>query len=401
MHSKSAGIALQHLSTNMKTFNLIAASAIASSLLTACGGSSNSGNNPSQPQPPVITKYDRITPAAGDNYTFKVTLQSVDGSSPKVFYRTEEYSAFDQYGSQNKAININEPYLTRAWEYVKQDGSLTGQGKAYDLGYSTYQYFPLINPTNYSCSYLTPYTSSTPPYYVGHSWESSARTQCYINGKSLVGYDFVRTNKGSIVAQETVTVPAGSFTALKEVFTFSYNELSPNPGGGKVYMTSDRTCWRDVKTSTYVKCQITTTDPYYDIPPTTSVTDKPKISILEELTGYSIKNGGTLLVPQRFAGNWDVSFPDGKLFGSPVSDNNQLTIDTDGNISMAVGFSPWTNTLPAFQGKIDNAGNLKMTGSSYDGKAIYTVTGTASGTNSVSGTIVSSTGASQTWQMNR
>lgn len=104
------------------------------------------------------------------------------------------------------------------------------------------------------CQYSVPVAYVSYPMYVGKTWSGETESSCAgkVNNK--------QTYSRVVEAFESVTVPAGTFDALriKSVLSFTNSSNPRIPGGA---FSSVRTCWWAVDIGREVKCEATFTYP--------------------------------------------------------------------------------------------------------------------------------------------
>lgn len=205
--------------------------------LAACGGgSSNVSGNPNSSGSPnsnnnnAVT-YTFVTPTLGGQVTYKNTLiDNLNNTLNRTFIRkitavngdgSFSYSNYDpSYNSYTtgvvnhtlypEAINANSVGQTINVTYTPYNGSLT-----------TVTY--------------TPHSGGVPsPLTLGQSWTYSF-TQAYSNSSTIINY----SESGSFIGTESITVPAGTFTAYKFQRVATY--LRPDG----VAVTETVTTWKN------------------------------------------------------------------------------------------------------------------------------------------------------------
>jgi hypothetical protein len=211
--------------------------AIAAAVAVGCGGGGGNADNPGSG-----TSYSFVAPAAGvirilaetivDNsnntidigYSDTTTTVNSDGSYAALVHSTSGDSSIVN-GTNYAVVTQNENY----------DDS--GQELSYTFTGST----GLL----VTCSYAPHANGPDFPVEVGQTWQIRYTLSCD-NGSAPITY----TQQGSVVNVESVTVPAGTFTALKFQSTVSWTNAQ-----GTVRNEST-TNWRDTKTLYSVKQQI-------------------------------------------------------------------------------------------------------------------------------------------------
>lgn len=286
----------------------------------------------------------------GDSYTYRRTDTTISTSSTTTYDLTREFTAVNGDGS----LTYNETFSNGSFDgssfNVSADGSIASTGS--------------IGSSAATCTYSGVNASSVAPYAVGQSWNNAWTRTC---GTSV----WTGTNKGSIVGQEQVTVPAGTFNAYKEVYTAATQQTSP--ASPTIYITS-YTCWRDVILGQRVKCEWTSASTTAG-----STTQTPVSSTVYELTNYIAQASTTsVLSASRFAGGWTGSFS-----GTDSGTCSSLSISTSGAISgTCVGNQSGTFSV---SGTVDSQGAASFSSGTTSNGAHFT------------GQFTSSVAASGTW----
>ena len=175
--------------------------------LTACGGGGEDGSNSGGNSGGTGTSYAFVPPVVGSSRVYSETI--VDNSN-----NTIEGLAY-----------------MKSVESVATDGTITEQqqettgpgasinGTIYSIATETQVYNGFGRETSYtytesdgspgSCTYSPRAGGPVPPLQVGQTWQLNYTLTC--NGNPAIGY----AQNGSVVDVESVTVPAGTYTALK------------------------------------------------------------------------------------------------------------------------------------------------------------------------------------------
>ncbi|MBI1890295.1 MAG: hypothetical protein HYS18_06610 [Burkholderiales bacterium] len=301
-----------------------------------------------------------VTPTQGDAYTFDYTFTPA-GSTTSNYIFTRHFQSVYSDGAATYTQSFTDPALnsTNA-SYNSYGGVLNTNSSVNNNGITG------------TCVYSPGLRGVNAPYYVGKAWNNSATATC--NGSS---YAF--TNKGSITALESLTVPAGTFTAYKEVFTISSTQsgVSTPTTYSTVY-----TCWRDATLGQRIKCQWT----YNSTPYGSSTTTQHSASSIT-LGNYSASGfAGSTNNVIRFAGSWSVSFS-----GTESGTCSSLTVTTLGNISgtctgslsgtvQATGTVTSTGSTTVVLGTAGNGATFSGQINPYSGSGIWSNTNGGSGT---------------------
>ncbi len=204
--------------------------------LTGCGGGSD-GN------PGMGTAYALVPPVVNSTRTYSETI--VDNANNTIvigYTQTVIAVAADgtitemQQSTSNDEVIVNGTNYTPLTETETYDGS-SGQETSYT--YTTAGGEPT------TCTYDPRDGGPDFPLRVGQTWSISYTFACGSN--SPVTYE----QTGSVVDVESVTVPAGTFNALKLQSTVSWTNLQGTT------RTQTITNWRDIATSHSVKEDVT------------------------------------------------------------------------------------------------------------------------------------------------
>ncbi|HJV82980.1 hypothetical protein [Noviherbaspirillum sp.] len=310
---------------------------------------SSTGSTSSNTQASTGT-VSSIPVTKGDSYTYRRTDTTMATSSATTFDWTREFTAVNSDGSLAYSDTFSNGSFAGSSANISADGSISSTSS--------------ISSSTATCTYAGVNASSVAPFAVGQSWNNAWTKTC---GTAVVA----GANKGSIVGQETVTVPAGTFNAYKEVYTVTTQQTSPS--SPTITITS-YTCWRDAILGQRVKCEWT-------MATTTagSTAQTPVSSTVFELTNYIAQASTTsVLSASRFAGTWTGSFS-----GTDSGTCSNLSISTSGVISgTCVGNQSGTFSV---SGTVDSQGAASFSSGTTSNGAHFT------------GQFASSTAASGTW----
>jgi hypothetical protein len=210
---------------------------IAALLAAACGSSSNSDSGGGSG-----TAYAFVPPVPGVTRIFAETIvDNADNTIQIGFSDTvaalnadDSYTALVQSTTGDSTIVNGTNYAVAT---AKENDDNSGQ----EIGYS----FTGVTGALVTCAY-TPHAAGPDfPVHVGQTWQIDYTESCD-NGSPPVSY----TQQGSVVDVESVTVPAGTFTALKLQSTISWTDAA---GATR---TETITNWRDTTTLYSLKEQI-------------------------------------------------------------------------------------------------------------------------------------------------
>ncbi|HEY0844311.1 MAG TPA: hypothetical protein VGE12_03035 [Noviherbaspirillum sp.] len=309
------------------------ASVLAAVLLAACGGGGGSGASTSAPT--TNTAEKRAT--AGDVYTYARRDTTVGGVAASYLF-SRQYQLVNDDGSTIDVETFSNAFSSTVTS-VSAKGGVTA--------------WTLKNDPTVKCTYAPENLGVSPPYQVGKAWDNSWTKTC---GSTVSS----GRNRGSIVSQEAVTVPAGTFTAFKEVYVVTEQQTTP---ASEQVTTTNVTCWRDVDLKQYLKCEFAMS---YSVPG--AVAADAIAGTTYELDSFIVATSAKSIVsPARFAGTWSSRYYGGAIgmcAGLTISATGAIagsceaqfgetfavsgTVDAQGNVSF--GANP-AGTRPAFTGR--------------------------------------------------
>lgn len=189
-----------------------AAIVAALSVLGGCGG--NDAADQGEP-PQGATSYAEVTPTLGSLDTFQTV--SIDDSGNSVVQAYEE---------RVTAVGADGSYQLTQDDPLNQTATVNGITYRYDP--TVRQYGPtaannvqsgytvtLPSGGTATCTMTIQSGVHTKPMYVGQTWSTRYTVTC---GSATTAY----LNTGTVAAVESVTVPAGTFTTLKEIYSSSW-----------------------------------------------------------------------------------------------------------------------------------------------------------------------------------
>lgn len=299
------------------------ASLLAAILLAACGGGNSSSSGATAPTTGTVAKRVSV----GDVYTYSRRDTTVGGATSTYLF-SREYQVVNDDGSSIDVETFSDAFAATVTS-VSANGGVTAS--------------TLKNDAAARCTYSPENIGAASPYQVGKAWDNSWTQTC--------GSTVTRgTNKGSIVAMESVTVPAGTFNAFKEVYVITTQQTTP---ASDQVTTSNITCWRDADLKQYVKCDFALS---YSVPAAAGADAVASTSY--ELHSY-LANAGSkgAASAARFAGLWNARF-----YGSEIGQCVNLTISPAGAISGNCEgrvSGPYAGSF-AVTGSVDAQGNISF-----------------------------------------
>jgi hypothetical protein len=207
-------------------------------VLAGCGGGGGGGGGAAGSSA-AATSYAFVTPALGAQQVYAQTV--IDNSSNTILETVRD--------------TVTAVHADGSFDYVQDDptgNSVTVNGTLYAITTETLTvsnagetesttYTPTGFTSPLTCVYATGGVSARYPHSVGQSWNFTYTVTCA--GYAPSTYSQV----GSVVDVESVTVAAGTFTALKTL-----NTLTGTNASGTT-TTQTITTWRDTVTSLVVK----------------------------------------------------------------------------------------------------------------------------------------------------
>ncbi len=206
-----------------------AAVVAALSVLGGCGGSD--AGDPGDP-PVQATTYAEVTPPLGSLDSFQTVELDDSGNTVGRGYE-ERVTAVGADGSYQ--LTQDDP----------QNQTVTVDGITYHYDPTVRQYGPtsannaqsqytvtLPGGGTATCVYAVQSGEHARPFYVGQSWTTNYTVTC---GTVTTAY----VSTGTVAAVESITVPAGTFTTLKETTSSSWTTAA----GQKIVEHSD--LWMD------------------------------------------------------------------------------------------------------------------------------------------------------------
>lgn len=209
--------------------------ALLAAMLGACGGDGSQSSTGSG------TSYAYFPPVLNSSRVYAETV--VDNSNNTI---SIGFSDTVQAVNADGSIGEMEQSTTGSTAIVNGTNyALPTETEIYNAQGQETSYVDLSASPNLSCS-LDPHGAGpNSPLQVGQTWSLDYTLTC---GTTVsVAY----TQSGSVVDVESVTVPAGTFTAIKLQSTISWTDA------GGTMRTQSITNWRDVATSHSVKQSIT------------------------------------------------------------------------------------------------------------------------------------------------
>lgn len=294
--------------------------------LAACGGGggdSASNTTTSTTTTTTLPTYPEVKPTQGDTLIYSQT-NTVGNNPPVTINVTRYYRVVNSNGSVTYTNTIDNPVYIGNTQVFATDGGLLSSSNFGNVGNN--------------CSYATSFAAPNYPLYVGQTINATVVQTCVNNGTTTI-YDVVRT--GSYAALESVTTPAGTFSALKQVIS----TISTSRTDGSQSKT-DQTCWLDTVLSRSVKCSTTTSTAPAGSNNFT-FTNSSTLSLIK----YNISGkAGSAADPIVYAGGWTATYTgtdSGSCTSITVSDTGTLTGNCTSNANGAFTISGSVNAQGA------------------------------------------------------
>jgi hypothetical protein len=285
---------------------------VAAGMLAGCGGGgSGSGNGSTSAQLPSGPKtYTAAKATVGDYYAYKLTYREQNSSYESAAYATRLVSNVAANGTVSIKSFSDDQVSNEPLAFASNSYSADFDALGRWLGSSNWDCGASSNPPMFL---IAPLTLS-----VGMKWEYSGvgSSKCSTEAATQT----TLANQNAAVAQEQVTVAAGTFNTIKV-------SRSAVEDSDRTRYTAERSCWWEPELGVEVKCVAnqSSTDK------TTGV--KSVSSQAWELQGYSNqKLSRKADSVQRFAGNWAGRYQ-ARVSGSDSAGDCTFIIDLAGNIT--------------------------------------------------------------------
>jgi len=203
-------------------------------ILAACGGQASTNPTP----PPHVTSYAFVAPSLNSQRVYSETIVDNASNTINLSY-TETVTAVNADGSfvVLQQDPNNNAVVANGTTYAIQPVLITVNNS--DQTLST-----INTATQVSCA-VSPYGAGpTFPVTVGQSWLTNYTITC--GASPAIAYQ----QNGSVVDVESVTVPAGTYSALKLQTTLAHTDAN-----GTIYNQVFAT-WRDAATGVVIKKQV-------------------------------------------------------------------------------------------------------------------------------------------------
>lgn len=316
---------------------------VVAGILAGCGGGSGdrvSSNGASQSQTNPTT-YVAAKPTVSDYYTYKLVAQDAAAAETSNYF-TVSVNSVGTDGAYSVALLYDAPTSSTAWPSGPKFDSHTSTSEYDGLGH----WLATKDGSGCTISPAQPYYGVAPlTISVGMSWQYSGAVvkNCSTSGSTQTAVEI----RDSAIAQELVTVAAGTFNTIK--VTRNSSEKDDNST-----VVVERNCWWEPDLGIEVKCVTSSTKTIT----ATSATISHKESW--EMLGYSnqrlVRKADTVV---RFAGTWKGSYFGGGSAPGGYPVQCALTVDVDGS---ARGYCLGMATSFGFTGNVGADGTLSFIG---------------------------------------
>ena len=214
----------------------IALAAMTGTVLNGCGADGN-GANPGSGMP-----YNYVAPAQNSTRAYSETVIDNAGNTINIGF-TETITAVGAGGSfsQLSQSSTGNSSIVNGTNYAL----LTEDQNFNDLGQELNYTYTGPAGAEVDCSYTPHGGGPSWPVKVGQTWVADYQFAC--DSEIPVAY----SQQGSVLDVESITVPAGTFSALKLQSTLTWTDLQ---GTTRVQTITN---WRDIATLISVKEEIT------------------------------------------------------------------------------------------------------------------------------------------------
>jgi hypothetical protein len=198
-------------------FSKLAMTAAAVSCVAACGGSNDgAGTGPDTP-PAGATTYAQGTPAVGATDVF-VTAKVDESANTINGSFTQRVASVGADGSYTltQLDPSGTALVVNGIDYHFDPATLNFDGQ----GHETSVDVTLENGATQACTFTPQSGGHASPWWVGQSYAQTVQENCTPGSLELL------TLSGAVVALESVTVPAGTFMALKLQSTESWTDAN-------------------------------------------------------------------------------------------------------------------------------------------------------------------------------
>ncbi|WP_057247173.1 MULTISPECIES: hypothetical protein [unclassified Duganella] len=322
-------------------------------VLAGCGGGNQAGGVQSPQLETGPKTYLAAKPTVNDYYAYKLVSQ--DGAAAETSsYITASVSNVAADGGVSVTHLYDSPLSTTTWPAGPKFSSSTSTDEYDVLG----RWLGGKNSSTCTSTPNLPHHAVAPlTISVGMNWQYSivVSNNCSPQAPTQAAVEI----KDSAVAQETVTVAAGTFNTIKVIRNSSEKSSTST-------IVTERNCWWEPELGVEVKCVSNSTK---TITATGAASSQKETW---EMLGYANqKLSRKVDTAVRFAGNWKGSYFGGVPAPGGYPLECRLTVDVNGSargycLGMATSFS-FTGTLGA-DGTLTFVGDPDYPGMLFTGK---------------------------------
>ena len=202
-----------------------------------CGGGGSGGSSGMDTSPGSGTAYVYVTPVLNSTRVYAETIVDNSNNTIDVGF-SQSVNAMNADGSvgETEASTTGVPAVVNGTNYAIPTEAQTYNSVGQETSYINMTLVPSI-----TCTYDPHGDGPNWPLRVGQTWTFSFSFACG------TGTPVMYTQSGSVVDVEMVTVPAGTFTAIKLQSTVTWTD---SQGTNRVQTVTN---WRDIATSHSVK----------------------------------------------------------------------------------------------------------------------------------------------------
>lgn len=257
--------------------------ALASAILTACGGGGGTGDTGGVPTSPVGGSGDGsasseiIAFTNGDYYTFKS-----EGTTVRNGVETGKSTSYYTY-------TIKDPLPDRS--HQRYETSSSGEMVLDSYNLNNFRISEIYK--NFSCTFTDGLDNPTFQMKIGQKWDSNYSRKCSVESNTLPA-NFHST--GTITSKDSIKTEAGDFISYRADRVKEHIGTSTLKGS----------CWYDEKTSIITLCDQSS---FYSSTGTTGTTTTTEIRSKITLIGINAKNHPIKkLSAATYYGNWQFKF---------------------------------------------------------------------------------------------
>jgi hypothetical protein len=201
-------------------------------VLAACGGGTDDGASAG---PPVgATTYSQVTPVAGASDVYG-TVAVDDSNNTIAGTYTQRVASVNADGSYvlTQVDPTNTSVVVNGIDYHFDAAVLDFDGKGHETGAS----FTAADGAVQTCTFTTESGGHALPWWVGQTFALALQESCNPGSTQLF------QEAGSVASLESVTVPAGTFMALKLTITQQWTDASGQNVTEQITEWSDPAHW--------------------------------------------------------------------------------------------------------------------------------------------------------------